>query len=223
MARDTPRSSERKVKKPFSRPELTELTDRPGELARVVRELGGEPPETDDPGRLRQTVAELLCEGALVACLACSGLAVGGCSGGSSPTEPAPRFEAARVQALTTRVGTLAVHAHDCGERLDLAAIGAEIHTTAGVADRQNPGLEIYDRLVLDGFEIHARSPARTRSHCPAGGGACFERAGDVGRLHVWCGSGGVEHETAHAIAWAAGLPCWRDVYHGVDFRCEPG
>jgi hypothetical protein len=56
------------------------------------------------------------------------------------------------------------------------------------------------------------------------GDAACFESFGSRGRIHVWCSGGGVEHESAHALAYAVSLPCWETVYHnGINFTCRKG
>lgn len=141
---------------------------------------------------------------------------VAACDGGS-PTDPGG---AAFSSALSTQAGSMGVVSHGCGEGLDIQRMRAEVETTAFIADRQNPDLQVVTRRILEGFELHARTPDASARRCD-GGLACFEPTGAAGRLHVWCDGGGVEHETAHAIAYAARLPCWETVYHGHDFRCQ--
>lgn len=139
-----------------------------------------------------------------------------GCDG-RSPTDPGG---VAFNSALSTRVGSMGVVSHGCGSDLDAERMRAEVETTALIADRENPDLQVVTRRILDGFDLHARTPEASAQRCD-GGLACFEPAGSTGSLHVWCDGGGVEHETAHAIAYAAGLPCWKTVYHGYNFRCQ--
>lgn len=142
------------------------------------------------------------------------------CSSSSSgPTAPSVSASTTAGQFVSTAAGTLDVVSYGCGESLDLRRIQSEVYTTATIAAQQNPG--IFDGLArLEGFEIHARHPGDSTDRCN-GNPACFERAGDVGRLHVWCDGGGLEHETAHALGWGGRLSCWDTVYHGVNFRCE--
>ena len=146
----------------------------------------------------------------LVLAAACSG-------GGSGPTAP-PDAQQGGL-SVSSMAGNLTVVSYGCGESLDLQRMVSEVYTTAAIAARQNPGS--FEGLpVLDGFEIHARTPGDSRDRCD-GNPACFERAGSAGRLHVWCDGGGLEHESAHALAWGARLSCWQSVYHSDNFRCE--
>jgi hypothetical protein len=141
---------------------------------------------------------------------ACSG-------GGSGPTAP-PDPQAAG-QVVSTSSGSLTVVSYGCGEDLDLHRMAGEVGTTARIAARQNPST--FDGAVLlDGFEIHARTPSDSSNRCD-GNAACFERVGNRGRLHVWCDGGGLEHETAHALGWGGHLSCWETIYHSNNFRCE--
>lgn len=150
-------------------------------------------------------------------------LAVVACQGSSSPTEPLATVASAEAMTIATRLGTLHVISHDCPGTFDPERIENELYTTANVAMKENPGLAVYEQYVLNGFEIHCRPPEQTSQYCGPHGLACFTNQRGGGQMHVWCDGGGVEHEAAHAIAYAAGLPCWRDVYHGVNFRCERG
>lgn len=151
-------------------------------------------------------------------------LLLAACQGSSSPTEPLAFTESSSaVIGLATRLGDVRVFDHGCAGTLDLGRIEAELYTTGDVAMRQNSELAVYQRRVLDGYEIHARTPDATHEYCGPTGLACFKVVAGVGRMHVWCDGGGVEHETAHALAHGAGLPCYHDVYHGLDFQCQPG
>jgi hypothetical protein len=118
---------------------------------------------------------------------------------------------------IQTEAGALAVVAYGCEP--DLPRMVREVNTTTRIARRQRPGL--FAGSPLAGFEIHARTPQGSAQRCD-GDGACFERFGNRGRLHVWCDGGGLEHESGHALAHAAGLPCWAVVLHdGTDFTCR--
>lgn len=139
------------------------------------------------------------------------------CSGGSGPTAP-PDPETAG-QVVSTAAGSLTVVSYGCGDTLDLQRMASEVYTTARIAASQNPAT-FEGAVLLDGFEIHARSASDSASRCD-GNPACFERVGNRGRLHVWCDGGGLEHETAHALAWGGRLSCWDSVYHSDNFRCE--
>lgn len=152
---------------------------------------------------------------ALVFFAACSG-------GGSSPTEPFSAAATVQSSTFSTRLGNFVVFDKGCKSPPDLAKIEAELYTTADIAMRQNPSLDPYGRWLLDGFELHLRPAEETSKFCGPTGLACFIPQGGTGAFHVWCDGGGVEHETAHGLAWGGDLPCWRDVYHGIDFRCEP-
>ena len=144
---------------------------------------------------------------------------IAACSSGSSgPTAPAATAPVVSGLTVSTAVGSLAVVDHGCGAALDLARIGREIDTTALIADRQKEGL--CHAGLLAGYEVHARPADQARQRCD-GNPACFEPAGQGGRLHVICDGGGVEHESAHAVAWAGDLSCWQTVYHSRNFRCE--
>lgn len=150
-------------------------------------------------------------------------LLLAACHGSSSPTEPLASIEgSAAAIGLATRLGDVRVFDHGCNGTLDLARIEAELYTTGDVAMRQNPSLAVYERQVLAGTEIHARTADATHDYCGPTGLACFEVVAGVGQMHVWCDGGGVEHETAHALGHGASLPCYHDVYHGLDFRCQP-
>lgn len=141
---------------------------------------------------------------------ACSG-------GGSGPTAPPDPHAAGQV--VSTSAGSLTVVSYGCGDSLDVRRMAGEVYTTAAIAARQNPAT--FDGAVLlDGFEIHARTPSDSSNRCD-GNPACFERVGNRGRLHVWCDGGGLEHETAHALGWGGHLSCWETVYHSNNFRCE--
>jgi len=145
-------------------------------------------------------------------------LALAACAGGSSgPTAP-PALDSATL-AVSSQSGQLVVFDYGCGDRLDLARIASEIDTTTRIAERQNPTV-FGGGGTLQGFEVHARPSESSEDRCH-GAPACFEPVGSSGRLHVWCGGGGVEHESAHALGWATHLPCWEIVYHSTNFRCE--
>lgn len=161
--------------------------------------------------RLGRSAALVLTLALLVPLAACS-------SGSSGPTAPAVNAPVVSGLTVVTSVGSLSVVDHGCGEALDLARIGREIDTTALIADRQRDGLS--HPGLLAGFEVHARSAEKARDRCD-GNPACFEPVGSGGRLHVICDGGGVEHESAHAVAWAGDLSCWQTVYHSRNFRCE--
>lgn len=150
-------------------------------------------------------------------------LSVAACQGGSSPTEPfsAP-IEQSSSTTLSTKLGSLLVVNHGCPGQPNLQKFENELYTTANVAMKQNPSLAVYENFVLNGFELHCRTAEETSQFCGPTGLACFTTEHGVGRLNVWCDGGGVEHETAHALAYATDLSCWRDVYHGINFRCEP-
>ena len=164
------------------------------------------------PSTLRRSLAPVLLLSLVLPLLAaCS-------SGSSGPTAPAATAPVTTGLTVSTSVGTLPLVDHGCGAALALARIGREIDTTALIADRQrddlcHPGL-------LAGFEVHARPADQARERC-GGNPACFEPVGAGGRLHVICDGGGVEHESAHAVAWAGDLSCWQTVYHSRNFRCE--
>lgn len=141
------------------------------------------------------------------------------CSSDSAgPTAPATTTPVVSGLTVATSVGSLPVVDHGCGAALDLARIGREIDTTALIAERQRDGL--CRPGLLAGFEVHARPADKARERC-GGNPACFEPVGSGGRLHVICDGGGVEHESAHAVAWAGDLSCWQTVYHSRNFRCE--
>lgn len=147
-------------------------------------------------------------------------VATAACSGKSSPTEVDNVTAASSASpSVATRAGNLTVVDHNCGSSLDVLHMAGEVDTTMRIAVRQNPDV-FANGLPLDGYELHARTPGASADRCH-GAPACFERAGSGGRLHVQCDGAGVEHETAHALAWAAGLPCWETVYHTTNFRCE--
>jgi hypothetical protein len=119
--------------------------------------------------------------------------------------------------AVDTEAGALTVIAYGCVP--DLPRMVREVNTTVRIARRQRP--DLFGGKPLNGFEIHARTPEASKQRCH-GSAACFERFGWMGRLHVWCDGGGLEHESAHALAHALALPCWQTVYHdGVDFTCR--
>ena len=143
-----------------------------------------------------------------------------GCSGSASgPTAPSVSASSTSGQILSTAAGTMSVVSHGCGESLDLRRMENEVYTTDSIAARQNPSV-FEGRALLEGFEIHARTPGDSNDRCH-GNPACFEKTSSGGRLHVWCDGGGLEHETAHALGWGGHLSCWETVYHGVNFRCE--
>jgi len=144
----------------------------------------------------------------VAACLAAA------CGGGGSSRPSTPPVPAVVIQ---TEAGALAVVAYGCEPDLDRMV--REVNTTTRIARRQRPGL--FAGAPLAGFEIHARTPAASAQRCD-GEAACFERFGSRGRLHVWCDGGGLEHESGHALAHAAGLPCADTVLHdGIDFTCR--
>lgn len=142
-------------------------------------------------------------------------MAILGCSSsGNRPTTPT--ITPTPPVNIDTEAGTLQVTSYDCVP--DLARMISEINTTTRIARRQRPSS--FGGSPLTGFEIHARTPESTRRRCD-GDAACFERFGNRGRIHAWCDGSGVEHESAHALAWAVALPCWRTVYHDeVNFKC---
>lgn len=119
---------------------------------------------------------------------------------------------------IQTLAGTLFVVAEGCVP--DLETMTREVN---GVVERaQRVGVT----ASLDGWTLYARSPEATRERCAGShGDACI----DVGArtMHVWCpgsehGAPGVEHETGHALAYAAGLGCWESVGHkGIGFDCK--
>lgn len=146
--------------------------------------------------------------------VACSG----GSGGGDGPTAPAATATFSNM-SVSTSGGTLAVVSYGCGDSLDLKRMEREVYTTASIAERQD-AKKFGAGSLLDGFEIHARTAADSKGRCD-GNAACFERTSNGGRLHVICDGGGLEHETAHALAWAARLDCWQNVYHSRNFRCE--
>lgn len=141
------------------------------------------------------------------------------CSGGGASGPTAPAAASTTGQVLSTSAGTLTVVDHGCGTDMNRRRLEGEVHTTTMIAEQQNPDAFAGER-PLDGFEIHLRTSDDTYRRCD-GNPACFERTGDRGRLHVWCDGGGLEHESAHALAWGARLGCWETVYHSRNFRCE--
>lgn len=161
--------------------------------------------------RLGRSAALVLTLALLVPLAACS-------SDSNGPTAPAVNAPVVSGLTVVTSVGSLSLVDHGCGDALDAARIGREIETTALIADRQRKGLT--HPGLLAGYEVHARSAEKARERCN-GNPACFERVGSGGRLHVICDGGGVEHESAHAVAWAGDLSCWQTVYHSRNFRCE--
>ena len=142
-------------------------------------------------------------------------LPLSACKGGSGPTAPPD----AATLSVNSQAGQLTVLDYGCGNSLDLARIASELDTTMRIASRQNPA-QFGAGGTLNGFQVAAHPTSGAQQRCN-GAPACFETLGNSGRLHVWCDGGGVEHETAHALAWAVRLPCWEVVYHSDNFRCE--